>query len=283
MNRDDDPPCREWRVKRAGVELAVAEPAPVGTPPLEVGPVALIAHGAGSSATFIGSVFAGPMHAAGLRLVTYDLRGHGGSGLARSSDDHHIDEHAADLAAVASSIPGEVTVVGGVSLGAHVAVRAITRERLACRAVLACLPAWSGKAAPGEGPHAATASEVQHVGVARVIGRLQVEPGLPEWLRETLVSAYTRHDPASLIAALTALDGGEAPSRTEIGSLPVPLAVVGWDGDPGHPLRVAREWADAAPIGLLLTVAMGDMEQGVERLGAGAVEALAAVGLLPAE
>jgi pimeloyl-ACP methyl ester carboxylesterase len=283
VNGNVDPPRGEWRVKRSGIELAVAEPAADGMPPLEAGPVALIAHGAGSSATFIEAAFARPLRAAGLRLVTFDLRGHGSSSLARSSDDHHIDEHAADLAAVASSIPGEVMVVGGVSLGAHAAVRAVTQRRLACKAVLACLPAWTGKAAPGEGPHAATAAEVQHVGVTRVISRLRDESGIPSWLRETLVAAYSRHDPASLIAALAALDGGEAPSRSELGSLPVPLAVVGWVGDPAHPLEVAREWAAAAPNGQLITVEFGEMEGGVDRLGEGAVEALAAIGLPPSE
>ena len=283
MKGDHEPPRREWRVKRSGIELAVAEPSVPGRPSRDGGPVALIAHGAGSSAAFIASAFARPLHASGLRLVTYDLRGHGRSALARSSDDHHIDEHAADLAAVAASIRGEVMVVGGVSLGAHAAVRAVTREGLSCHAVLACLPAWTGKATPGEGPHAATAAEVQHVGVSRVIARLQVESGIPRWLRETLVAAYSGHDPASLIAALAALDGGEAPNRIEIGSLPVPLAVVGWDGDPGHPIEVAREWVGAAASGHLVTVEFDAMEQGVVRLGEGAVEALAAVGPLPAE
>lgn len=267
------PPRRRSDVVRAGVRLAA----------LEVGerdaPALLVAHGAGSSAAFIERAFAGPVHDAGWRLVTFDLRGHGASDPARSRADHHLDVHAADLAAVAAEVPGGVAVVGGVSLGGHAAVRAATRHALRSSAVLACLPAWTGTAARGHGPHAVVAAELAQVGVAGVLARLRADATLPGWLRATLVTDYARHDPPSLCAALTALDGGEAPSEEELGALSVPLVVVAWDHDPGHPLAVARTWTRAASRSHLTRIGLGDLEVGVDRLGAAGLAALDRVGI----
>jgi pimeloyl-ACP methyl ester carboxylesterase len=273
-------PRRPRRLVSDDADLAVVE---IGASEA----AAVIAHGAGSSARFVEAALASPLADAGLRLVTYDLRGHGASTPARSVDDHHLDVHARDLATVAGAVDGEVVVVGGISLGAHAAVRAVgkggtfgsvRRGVSEPRAVLACLPAWTGAARRGRGPHAAAAEELAHLGVDGVIERLRSERSLPRWLRHTLVTDYLRHDPRSLVAALTSLDGGEAPSLEEIGELEVPLAVVGWEDDPGHPIEVARSWASMGG-GSLVELGLGELEAGVDRLGMAVVEALRAAGV----
>lgn len=241
------------------------------------GAVALVAHGAGSSARFVAEAFAGPLTTAGYRLVTYDLRGHAASGPARATVDHHLDVHAADLIAVAASIDAEVAVVGGVSLGAHTAARAVASGKVAPQIALACLPAWLGHAPAGVGPHAAIAAEIAHHGVDGMLVRIRSDATLPAWLRDTLLTDYSRHDPASLTAALTALDGGEAPDAAELGRLTVPLAVVGWPDDPGHPLEVAQAWAAHVEPARLVVVEFGEMATGVAALGRAAVEALVGV------
>lgn len=286
-------PSRTWRVAVApsvgerttsvtAMEVATDRgPAagPVAGPAADAvgGPMAVLAHGAGSSARFVAEAFAVPLATAGYRLVTYDLRGHAGSSPARSVADHHLDVHAADLAAVVASIDAEVAVVGGVSLGAHAAVRAVVSAAVSASSVLACLPAWVGQAVAGEGPHAAVAAELASHGVDGMLARLRTEPGLPSWLRTTLVTDFSRHDVASLVAALTALDGGAGPDAGELQGLAVPLAVVGWADDPGHPLEVARAWATHADRGRLSTLDLAAMAQGVSALGRAAVEALGAV------
>lgn len=238
----------------------------------------VIAHGAGSSARFIVDAFAGPVLASGRCLVAFDLRGHGGSDPARDPVDHHLEVHAADLRAVATSVAGPIEVVGGVSLGGHAAVRAVASGDVTCGVVLACLPAWTGKAVDGVGPHAVVAAEVREVGIAAVIARLEAATDLPRWLREVLVRDYRSHDPGSLTAALLALDGGLAPDAEEVGRLPVPLAALGWPDDPGHPLAVARHWADLAPTSALRVLELGDLDHGVDHLGRIAMAAVDAAG-----
>ena len=234
-------------------------------------PACLLAHGAGSSARFITAAFAGPTLAAGRRLVTYDLRGHGASSPARAVGDHHLEVHAADLSAVAATT-AEVEVIGGVSLGAHAAVLAVAAGSVATpAATLACLPAWTGIADRGQGPHAAVAAEIRRDGLAAMIARLEADVSMPGWLRDTLLADYPRHDPASLTAALVALDGGVAPTDDTLVRFPTPLAVVGWADDPGHPAAVATWWAGQAATSALGWSSLSALEaDGVDALGVAA-------------
>lgn len=269
------PPRYRWvTADDATTRLAVVE---VGDPSA---PAWVVAHGAGSAARFVTAAFAGPVVAAGGRLVTYDARGHGASDPARAPVDHHLDTIAGDLAAVVRSVRGTVDVVGGVSLGGHAAIRAAGAPEVTGvaprRAVLACLPAWTGPAVAGQGPHAAIAAQVAADGIAAHLAQLRTAVGLPAWLRTTLLADQPRHDPASLAAALLALDGGVAPGEGELAALGPPVAVVGWPDDPGHPLEVAERWAGLARRGRLRTLELWALDAGVDRLGAVAVAAVAA-------
>jgi pimeloyl-ACP methyl ester carboxylesterase len=269
---------RRWWVDTGeGVRLAAVEVQPIDAGPGDA-PVVVIAHGVGSSARFVVEAFAAPVLAAGGRLVTYDLRGHGSSSPTADPAAHRLDAHVGDLAALVAMLERPPVVLGGVSLGGHAAVRAADRG-VATSAVLACLPAWTGRATPGEGPHAAVAAEVRRVGIHAVIERLRAESTMAPWLRETLVTDYTRHDPASLTAALLALDGGDAPTEDELTHLgTLPLGVVGWPDDPGHPLAVAQRWAALAPRSSLGQLGWEELIRTRERLGEMAVATLGRLG-----
>jgi pimeloyl-ACP methyl ester carboxylesterase len=266
---------RRWSVANGPVSLAVVE---VGDP---AHPAWVVAHGVGSSSRFVVATFRDAVLGAGRRLVAFDLRGHGASSLAPDPADHHLDAHAGDLAAVVAATAGDVEVVGGISLGAHAAVRAVGARTasltVAPRAVLACLPAWTGSSVAGHGPHAGVAAEVRAHGIPGMVERFRRDTGMPGWLRATLLSDYPRHDEVSLSAALLALDGGEAPGPEELTALPVPLAVVGWPDDPGHPLDVAERWAALAPATTLATLHFGDLEDDLGALGRAALRAVESV------
>lgn len=251
------------------VELAVAEIGGADRPAV------VLAHGVGSSARFVAAACGPPLTAAGWRLVTYDARGHGASTPCPDPADHDLAAYVEDLEEVVAATGG-VAAVGGVSLGGHAALRCDAAEPR-----VVCLPAWRGRATPGEGPHAAVAAEVRRIGIAEVIERLRADTAMPAWLRETLVTDYARHDAASLTAALLALDGGEAPDAAEVAGLDAPLGVVAWRGDPGHPFDVAEHLAATAPVATLTELALPDLEVALTRFGDAVVAALRSVGVEP--
>ncbi len=236
-------------------------------------PRLLLQHGVGSSCTYLDEAVAPSLVTAGWCVVVADLRGHGAASPVSEVERHHLDRYVEDVAALAAAV-GAVTV-GGVSAGAHAAVAAVARGAVEAIRVLAVLPAWTGQQPAGEGPHAAVAAEVRRVGVTGMVARLREEPGILPWLRRVLVRDMAAGDHASVEAALLALDGGQAPTRDAVASLPCPLAVVGWPGDPGHPLAVAEDWTEAAaPDATLVTTSLEAPDEDQFALGRAAAAAL---------
>ena len=265
---------RQHRVRGAdGVTLHVVEVGPQDRPAV------LVLHGVGSSSTFVRESFGAPLQAAGFRLLAADLRGHGRSTPVPAPSRHAFDHHVADVVALVAHFAP--TALAGVSLGGHAVVGAVAAG-VPCRAVVACLPAWTGRAAPGDGPHAAVAAEVAGVGIPGMLDRFGGDTTMVPWLREVLLRDWRAHDPASLAAALTALDGGQAPTTTELADLPVPLGVVGWAGDPGHPLQVAEHWAATAPRAVLRTTSLAAMQEDRTAMGRAAAAALDDLGVVGA-
>jgi pimeloyl-ACP methyl ester carboxylesterase len=256
---------RSFEVDSGGVTLVVADDGPALLEP------AVIAHGVGSTPRFIREAFAAPLAALGYRLVAYDLRGHGASTPLPDPADHAFDAHVADLAAVADEVGARI--VGGVSLGGHAAA-AVAAERPDLDGLIVCLPAWTGTATRGEGPHATIADEVRRGGIETVLDRLAGDESTPQWLRELLDRDWRTHPPESLAAALVALDGGEALAGAVLTRVTVPTGVVGWPDDPGHPLEVATAWAAAVPGAELVTTTLEAVGEGRTALGAAAVRAV---------
>ena len=241
-------------------------------------PAVLLLHGVGSSGRFLVDAFAEPLTTAGWRLVAADVRGHGRSTPWPDPADHALAHLAQDVIELVGW--SGARVVGGVSLGGHAAVEAAARGA-EVDAVVACLPAWTGTAEPGVGPHAAVAGQVRATGIAGMLEGFDADTSMVPWLREVLLRDWAACDPTSLQAALLALDGGRAPDPTAIAGLRVPLGLVAWADDPGHPLAVAEEWARLARRSVLEQISLDGAQADLTVFGAAAVAALAGLGVTP--
>lgn len=212
--------------------------------------------GSGSDEVFVSSVFRGPLAAVGIRLLAPPPRP--GCGV--------VSGMWQDLDAAAD----HRTLVGGVSLGAHVAASWALRNPGRCAGLLLALPAWLG--APGTAPAAvaaaATADAVCRDGLDHAVR--QVRASAPEWLAAELSRAWHRHGVA-LAQSLRVAAHTAAPTADELGRLDVAAGVAALVDDPLHPLPMAFSWAAAMPRAAVVSTGLQTVGRDRAALGRAAI------------
>ena len=235
------------RLVRDGLALAVDDAGGAGLP-------VVFQHGLTASAAQAREAFPGGPR---FRRITLECRGHGASPL---GGDLSIAAFADDVAALVERV-GAPAALGGISMGAAIALRlAVTRPGLV-RALILVRPAWVAEAAP---PNMAV--------LGRIGALLEALP--PDAARaafdasgdaahlaaespDNLASAhgfFTR-DPLADTARLLRVVAADGPGVTEaqVAALRLPALVCGTDMDAVHPLAQAERLAALIP-GARLTV-----------------------------
>lgn len=164
-------------------------------------------------------------------------------------------------------------LVGGVSIGAAVAVAWALDNPGVAVGVLAALPAWTGspETAPAAAAARHTSALLRRDGLAATVADMRASS--PRWLADELTRSWAGQWP-DLPDAMLEAAGYSAPTTTDLGRLAVPLGVAAAVDDAVHPIEVALEWAAAAPRAALRTVTLDDMGADPAALGAACVAAL---------
>jgi pimeloyl-ACP methyl ester carboxylesterase len=194
----------------------------------------LLLPGTASDEVFVRSVFTEPLSQVGAVLKAPRVR--------------TLSER---LTALENASAGHPIVVGGVSLGAHVAARWAARNPGRCAGLILALPAWTG--VPGDAPAAlaarASAEIVTNHGLETAL------EGTTGWLRDELTRAWRGYGD-QLVPHLEEAAESPAPTLDELKSLTVPTGIVGCTDDPVHPIGVAEQWAEAIPRAVLTTTTL---------------------------
>lgn len=231
------------------------------------GATAVLLPGTGSDDEYIHRAFSGALQQVGVALTA-----------PRPQPAHLVDSYLAALDAATTATQGPI-LVGGVSIGAAVAIAWALARPDRVVAVLAALPAWTGSpdAAPAALAARHTARQLRHDGLAATVAQLRTSS--PAWLADELTRSWTGQWP-QLPDALKEAASYVAPDRTDLQRLRVPLGVAAATDDAVHPLHVAAEWVAAAPRAALRTVTLDQIgaEPGV--LGTACLAALADARLL---
>jgi pimeloyl-ACP methyl ester carboxylesterase len=163
--------------------------------------------------------------------------------------------------------------VGGVSIGAAVAVSWALAHPGRVVAVLAALPPWTGS--PETAPAALTARHsaeaLRRDGLVAATSRMRASS--PPWLADELTRSWVGQWPA-LPDAMEEASRYVAPTCGELEGLTAPMGVAAATDDPVHPLEVGVEWMTAAPRAALRTVTLADMASDPAVLGAACLAAL---------
>nr|WP_211346535.1 alpha/beta hydrolase [Actinokineospora cianjurensis] len=213
--------------------------------------MAVLLPGTGSDAMFVRSVFAGPLAAVGVTLRAPDPRP--GKDLVRG----HLEALDATTGPV---------LVGGISLGAHLAALWAARNPERCAGLLLALPAWTGE--PGDAPAAVaarySAADVRARGTETALAAAVA--GVDPWLAAELSRAWPAHGAGLADSLLVAADQ-PAPTVADLASLDVPAGVACCTDDPIHPSEIARTWVDALPRAHLGTTTLAALGADRESLG----------------
>jgi pimeloyl-ACP methyl ester carboxylesterase len=216
--------------------------------------------GSGSDEVFVRSAFAAPLWAVGIALTAPPPD--------PGPDVVHGYRRSLDAALRAATGP---LLVGGISLGAHVAAAwAAEQDPARLSGLLIALPAWTGPAdgAPAVLAALATAALVRADGVDAALATARA--GSPPWLAAELGRAWPRYGDG-LAPALEATAVTPAPTGAALRSLRVPAGIAGMADDPVHPLAVARHWAGLLPRSALLTSTLTAFGADPEVVGRAAV------------
>jgi pimeloyl-ACP methyl ester carboxylesterase len=216
--------------------------------------------GSGSDEVFVRAAFAAPLRAFGIVLQAVAPRPGGDV----------IAGYRAELDAAVAA-PGPV-LVGGISLGAHVAA-AWAAERPAGAGpagLLLALPAWTGPPcnAPAALAARGTAAHARAGGVEAAVAAARA--GSPPWLATELARAWSRYG-RGLADALDAAAGEPAPDAAGLRSLTVPAGIAALADDPVHPLSVAEHWRALLPHAALVSAPLAAFGADPAVLGRAAV------------
>jgi pimeloyl-ACP methyl ester carboxylesterase len=203
--------------------------------------------GTGSDDDFVYRAFSTALHEVGAVVVTPAPQPH--RLLAGYRDD--LDNAARAVA------PGPIAV-GGVSIGAAVAVEWALANPSRCLAVLAALPAWTGDpdAAPAALAARHTAGLLRRDGLVTTTAQMQASS--PKWLADELTRSWVGQWPA-LPDAMDEAASFVAPTSGQFEALSAPLGVVSATDDAVHPVEAGIEWVSAAPRAALRTVTLDEI------------------------
>lgn len=206
-------------------------------------------HGLGATAAQPAEVFPKDLE---LQRITLLCRGHGGSSLG-PLQHLSIKQFANDAVALLDHLKIEQAAIGGISLGAAMALNIAARHPGRVSKLVLARPAWVDAPAPDS-------MEFYPV-IARLLAShnandaLHQFQNLPEFLtlRSTspdnaasLVSFFTRPRPETTIALLSTipLDGPRV-TRAQMAAIEIPTLVIGNGQDHVHPLSYAHALAEA--------------------------------------
>ena len=215
-------------------------------------------HGLGADATQVAEVFP---TTPGVRRITLECRAQGRSDVGPTAD-FSIRKFGEDLIFVAESLDIRRTMVGGISMGAAIALRlAVVCPDLVTGLVLA-RPAWLFDRAPENMRPFALVGELlrRHDPQAarNAFERSEVAKRLAREAPDNLASLrgfFDRPAAPTTAALLTAIAGdGPGVSEAEVHAIAVPTLVIGHVDDLVHPLAYARRLAATIPGARLVEI-----------------------------
>jgi pimeloyl-ACP methyl ester carboxylesterase len=188
-----------------------------------------------------------------LRRITMECRGHADSELG-ATEGLSIPQFAEDAAGLLDHLGVRRAVVGGISLGAALALRLAVHHPARVSALIIARPAWICEAAPERlGIYIDVANLLAQYGPVQGLERLQATERYRRVMRESPDNAasmrgFFHREPASTVALLRRIPAqGPGVTREQMSRLALPTLVIANEGDYVHSIGMATEVAELIP------------------------------------
>lgn len=200
----------------------------------------------------------------GLRIVSFDARGHGESDPAPAGEGYGYEAMAGDLARLVQGEGGGPVLAAGHSMGAHtVAATALMRPELFAGLILIC-PSYNGHIPDDEQYKVWTGrADALETKGPEAFADAAVDPGSsdPDLLRRLALQRIKLHrSPTAVAEALRQVPRSRPfPEVETLSRIELPTLVVASrdEFDPGHPYAVGQAWAEAIPGAELISEPAG--------------------------
>ncbi len=193
--------------------------------------------------------------ASGVRLISFDMRGHGETQPLGDVAKLSIASLADDLVALLDHLEIERTVLGGISLGSAVAVNTALRYPERVRGLVLSRPAWIDRPVP-ENVYIYTtiAGLIREAGASEGLERFRRTPEFQAMEQESpdcarsLVGQFEHPRALECVARLERLiRDTPCPDRALYRTIRVPTLILGNHQDPIHPWAFAETLAGLTP------------------------------------
>jgi pimeloyl-ACP methyl ester carboxylesterase len=246
-------PLTQFTVAGAGVELS-GEYAGEG-PPI------VLLHGLTATRRYV-VMGSSALPRAGFQVISYDARGHGRSNPAPARDAYNYDLLARDLEEVIVWHAPRKVVLAGSSMGAHTALRFALAHPERVAALVVVTPGYDPEAsetAESVSGWDALARGLREGGVEGFVEAYDLQAVAEPW-RATVETAIRQRmsahaHPRAVADALEAVPRSRPfEDLSQLTALTCPAIVIGSrdEPDPGHPLALARRYAQALDAQLVV-------------------------------
>jgi pimeloyl-ACP methyl ester carboxylesterase len=190
-----------------------------------------------------------------VRLILYDNRGHGRTSAVGDPRELNFSEMADDMAALLDRLGIPVAVVGGVSMGAGIALAFSRRHRGRACALVLSRPAWLNfPNPPNLSIFPTIADMVEKHGRERALQLFENSDLYQSWKHtfpetaRSLTGLFSDRSIDAIVFSFRSIPAS-APfdSFEELRRIDVPTLVLGNHNDPIHPFEYAERLADSIP------------------------------------
>lgn len=198
---------------------------------------------------------------AGWRITTLECRGHGRSPPGNESA-FSIETFADDLVTLIEQTSNRPVVIGGISMGAAIAMKIAAARPELVRGLMIARPAWLiSKAPPNMRPTAVVGDYLLRLGAKEGLSQFEKSELADQLARDApdnlaSLKGFFSREPIAVTGELLVRISNDGPGITEraLASIKSPTLIIGTGRDAIHPLALAQRMAEILPAARLVEI-----------------------------